>query len=98
MLSSWICVDASLVIRLVADPADTAIEQLWHHWTAAGRSIAAPRLLYYEVTNGLYRYLAPGTMSAAGVRQALEAAIALPIGIHDDIELHQAAIEMAARF
>src|SRR5947209_3572650 len=98
MVVSRICVDASLVIPLVADPADTAIENLWDRWIAGGRSIAAPRLLYYEVTNGLYRYLAPGTMSGEAVRQALAAVLTLPIRINDDVELHNTAVAMAARF
>jgi predicted nucleic acid-binding protein len=98
MLVPWICVDASLVIPLVADPADTAIENLWDGWIAAGRTITAPRLLYYEVANGLYRCIAPGTLTAEAVRQALAAVLALPIQINHDVELHNAAVAMAARF
>ena len=29
MNSSWLCVDANLVIRLVADPADESVKHLW---------------------------------------------------------------------
>ncbi len=70
MSNSWICVDASLVIRLVADPADEAGRRLWEGWDADGRPVTAPTLLYYEVTNGLFQYqklglLTPGR-SAAG--------------------------------
>jgi len=33
MPSSWICVDANLVIRLVADPSDEPVRQLWAQCT-----------------------------------------------------------------
>ena len=37
MNSSWLCVDANLVIRLIADPADESIQNLWERWDAEGR-------------------------------------------------------------
>ena len=60
MRSSWICVDASLVIRLVMEPGNMAVQEAWRQLAGSGIPIAAPSLLYYKVTNGLYRYLAPG--------------------------------------
>ena len=59
MNTSWLCVDANLVIRLVAAPADEAIRHLWEQWDTERRQLAAPTLLYYEVANALYRYQKP---------------------------------------
>ena len=56
MPNSWICVDANLFIRLVADPNDIIIHQLWERWETDNRQLVAPALLHYEVVNGLYRY------------------------------------------
>jgi predicted nucleic acid-binding protein len=98
MPSSWICVDANLVIRLVADPSDERVRQLWTQWDAALRQLAAPSLLYYEVTNALYRYQALGHMTALSVQLALEAALALPLHLYREPELHRRALALAERF
>ncbi len=98
MNSSWLCVDADLVIRLVADPADESVRSLWEQWDAGGRQLAAPTLLYYEVTNALHRYQELGLMSASSVRLALRAALALPLHLHGEAALHERALDLAQRF
>jgi predicted nucleic acid-binding protein len=97
MRNSWRCVDANLVIRLVADPRDETVRQLWERWDTESRQLAAPTLLYYEVANALYRYRRLGLMSASSVQLALRAALALPIELHSEAELHQRAVELAER-
>jgi len=37
MSSLPLCVEANLIIRLVADPKDAAIRQMWEQWDADGR-------------------------------------------------------------
>ena len=98
MSNSWLCVDASLVVRLVADPADESTQQLWQGWDTAGRQLAAPTLLYYEVTNALYRYYKLGVMSMPSVRLALKAARALPVRVDSPSGLHRRALDLAERF
>ena len=98
MPNSWVCVDANLVIRLVADPGDEAVLQLWERWDDEGRQPAAPALLYYEVTNALYRYRRMGLMSPASMRLALQAALSLPLRLYQDAGLHQRALDLAERF
>ena len=98
MHSSWLCVDANLVIRLVADPKDESVRRLWEQWDAEKRQLAAPTLLYYEVTNVLYRYQKQGLMSASAVRLALKAALSLPLRLHDEADLHWQALDLAERF
>jgi predicted nucleic acid-binding protein len=98
MSNSPLCVDANLVIRLVADPADEAVRGLWEQWDAAHRPIAAPTLLYYEVSNALYRYQRAGMMSSSAVRLAMEAAFALPVRLYGEEQLHRRALALAERF
>ena len=98
MRSSWLCIDANLVIRLVVDPRDESVRQLWDQWDAERRQLAAPTLLYYEVTNALHRYQKLGLMSASSVRLALKAVLALPLRLHGEADLHRRALELAERF
>ncbi len=98
MHSSWLCVDANLVIRLIADPGDELVRQLWEQWDDAGRQLAAPTLLHYEVTNALYRYQKLGLMSASSARLALKAALGLPIRLYGEADLHERSLSLAERF
>jgi predicted nucleic acid-binding protein len=98
MPSSWICVDANLVIRLVVDPSDRAVRALWDQWDAAHRQLAAPNLLFYEVTNALYRYQKLGYMTTQSVELALEAALTLPLHVQWEADLHRRALALARRF
>jgi len=98
MHSSWLCVDANLVIRLVADPTDGTVRELWERWDVEGRQLAAPTLLYYEVANALYRYQNLDLLSASAVHLALRAALSLPSDLHGGSELHRRALELAERF
>ena len=98
MNNSWICVDANLVIRLVADPADEPVQRLWEQWDSERRQLAAPTLLYYEVANALYRYQKLGYLSASSVQLAFRAALALPLELHGEPDLHWRALDLADRF
>lgn len=97
MTSSWICIDANLVVKLVVDPRDTTIRQQWQQWETDGRQLAAPTLLYYETANALYQYERRGFLSAETVRLAQEAALSLPLTLHGEADLHRAAIRLAQR-
>jgi predicted nucleic acid-binding protein len=98
MDNSWLIVDASLVIRLVAGPADESHQARWEQWDSEGRRLAAPTLLYYEVANALYRYQKLGYISTSAVELALKAALALPLELHGGPDLHWRALELAKRF
>jgi len=98
MNNSWVCVDANLVIRLVADPADEPIQYLWEQWDSERRQLAAPTLLYYEVANALYRYQKLGYLSASSVQLAFRAALALPLELHGEPDLHWRALDLADKF
>ena len=98
MRNSWICIDANLVIRLVVDPNDELVWKMWDQWTAEGLRIAAPALLFYEVSNALYQYQRAKLFSSSAVRLALRAAQALPVQLYNDQELHRRALDLAERF
>lgn len=98
MSSSWVCVDANLVVRLVADPKDELVRGLWESWDAEGRLFGAPTLLYFETTNALYRYQRMGLMSSSSVKLALKAALSLPIRLYGETNLHPLALDLAERF
>lgn len=95
MNNSLICVDANLVIRLVIDPKDDLVKQLWQKWLEQGYQLAAPTLLYYEVTNALYRYQKHNMLTETTVKLALNAALALPLQLYGYLELHQKASALA---
>jgi predicted nucleic acid-binding protein len=61
-------------------------------------SLVAPALLYYEVTNGLYRYQRAGTLPSEAVEKALAAALALPIELVSNKELHARARNVATMY
>lgn len=94
MRDSLICVDASIVVRLVADPRNKKVQHLWKSWNA-DRQIIAPSLLYYEVTNALYQYQRVGLISQTSLELSLRAALALPILLHGNAELHREALQLA---
>ena len=98
MNNLWICVDANLVIRLIADPADETAQHLWEQWDSERRQLAAPTLLYYEVANALYRYQKLDYLSASSVQLAFRAALALPLELHGEPDLHWRALDLADRF
>ena len=93
--SLTLCVDASVVIRHVTSEA---IVKRWEKWMKAEAHIVAPTLLYYEVTNGLYRYQRAGILPAETVKKALEAALALPVELVSNADLHMRARNVATMY
>ena len=93
--SSTLCIDASVVIRLVTSDA---VSDLWESWMADEVKVVAPSLLHYEVTNGLYRYYKAGIYPPEAVKTTLRAALALPIELITVSDLHPRATEIAMRY
>ena len=98
MNTSWLCVDASLVVRLVTKPRGYPLRDQWTAWEKSGMRFTAPGLLWYEVTNALYQYGKHGTMSADAIRASLDSALSLPVVLTADSELHIRSLHMAERF
>jgi len=99
MRNSPICVDASLIIRLMQSgtyESPTAI--LWKEWHEADRSIVAPSLLYYEVTNAIYKYVIHSEMLLEEAADILNAIVRLDITSYENANLYRRALELARRF
>ena len=93
--SSTVCIDANIVIQRVVS---NAAENLWETWAQTGVKLVAPTLLFYEVTNGLYRYQKAGIFPPETVEKTLKAAFALPIELVSDVDLHHRAKDLAAKY
>lgn len=93
--STTICVDANIVTQRVVS---NAAETLWETWAQSNVRLVAPTLLYYEVTNSLYRYLKAGIFTLDTVEKTLRAAMALPIELVGESNLHQQAKNLAAKY
>jgi len=99
MPTSLACVDASVIVRLVTQPDNRVLQDRWEAWQRDGTQLAAPSLLFYEVSNALYRYQQSESMSREQVQAAMDAALALPVEIHPaTAALHRAAVRLAAQF
>jgi predicted nucleic acid-binding protein len=96
--SSTICIDANLIVRRVLFPDDKAVQEAWETWTRENTPLIAPNLLFYEVTNALYRYQRQGLLRPETVNAALEAALALPVSLEGNAELHRQARRLAERW
>ena len=94
MPGSWICPDASIIVRLLVAVQDQALKQQFQQWEA-NYALAAPTLLLYEVTNALYQYQRHGIHSPAVTQSALLSAQTLPIQLYGDQHLHQQALQLA---
>ena len=96
MSVTWICTDASIVVRLVIqNPENAATVRLWKTWHQEGRLLAGPTLLYYEVSTALRRYVTHAILEPGEATDALEAALGLGIHLIGDANLHRRALEMA---
>ena len=48
-MSSTVCIDASLVVRLLVPTEETEeVERHWLRWIEEGRTVVAPGLIAYE--------------------------------------------------
>ncbi len=94
-----ICPDANLVVRLLLnnDP-DADIVSLWKGWHTAQYSLAAPALIFYEVSNVLHQYARYGRLPVEDVETGLQLAHRLRIKIIGDIFLHRRAIAIAQQW
>ena len=98
MSSTKVCVDASFIVRLVTsnDP-NSPYDSLWNQWQQSSCTVVAPTLIYYEISNALYRYKIAGQITQQESEQLLERALNLGLVIYGDAELHQQALEIARR-
>jgi len=91
-----VCVDASVVVRLlVPAPGTEAVAALWQEWTTERRRIVTSGLIGYEVTNALRRYEVLGALLAEDVNDALSIFNSLGLVQLDEPGLHAEALKLA---
>ncbi len=91
-----ICIDASVVVRLVTGAAAEITEStLWQEWLDGEADLIGPTLLFFEVTNALHRYAAHGELLVEEVEEALDAALALEIRLYGGPDIHRRALRLA---
>lgn len=96
MTSSWVCVDASLVIKLVVEENHShEARTLWRSWQNESRVVAAPPLLRYEVTSVLRKQVFRGLRATVESQRALDLALAFDIHYLEPDNLHQRAFNLA---
>jgi predicted nucleic acid-binding protein len=99
MSANTVCVDASFVVRLLTvAPEESPYQALWNSWVDSGLTIAAPSLIFYEVTSALYRLTKAGYFSSEVAQEFLEIAVTLNILLEGDTSLHRRAWEIANQF
>jgi predicted nucleic acid-binding protein len=96
---SILCIDTSFVIRLITQPPiHSRYLQLWEQWMNSETEVIAPSLLHYEVCNGLHRQAVANLITFAESEQLLQIALALPITLHQDDDLHLRSRSLAQEF
>ena len=97
MPRSPVCVDANIVVMIVAPEAQRpqAIA-LWNSWLEQDREIVAPRLLAYEVTSALWRKVVRGFLTIEEGQRAVRAALEMGVIFIDPPTLSERAFELAA--
>jgi predicted nucleic acid-binding protein len=93
-----ICVDANIIVRLIAPEPHLNVNRQWSEWQSTGSVLAAPTLLKYEVVNSFHRMRLQGKVADDLAAQMVETAMQLPLTFHDDSGLSVRAFALAAQF
>ena len=95
-MSSWICVDSGIVLKLfLSEPDSPLAEALWNFWMEQGYHPIAPGLFAYEIVSVLRRSVYRGIITAEYGRRALHEAFALKVQLLTFRDLHERAWEIA---
>lgn len=98
MSSARVCIDANVIVRLVAPSPDINVEGLWQTWQTTRVTVVAPTLLRYEVVNSFHRMRLHGNISGELARVLVDVAMAIPITLYDDSLMFSDSIWFAAHF
>jgi predicted nucleic acid-binding protein len=97
--SPLVCVDASFVIRLLlGGPGGDKAEELWEEWARSQVQAVAPGLIFYEITNALYRLGAGASLAFEEITEILELALSLGINTISEDFLHRKALVFARQY
>jgi predicted nucleic acid-binding protein len=99
MSRSPVCVDANLVVMIVAPEVQRPLAlSLWRSWLEQDRETIAPHLLAYEVTSALWRKAARGLLNLEEAQRAVQAALGMGVTLLDPPGISERAFELAAHF
>lgn len=99
MLNRPVCIDASVVLKLVVVEDDSArARALWQQLAAAGSEPVAPALLLFECVSVLRKLVAREALRASAARVAIDRLLALPISFPAPEGLVDRTWQLAARF
>jgi predicted nucleic acid-binding protein len=99
MLGPPVCVDASVVVKLVLpERGRTSALAVWERWLGEEREIVAPYLLSYEVTSAIWRKAKRGLLEPRDARASVGAALNLGVRLVHPEGLCLRAFDLAARF
>lgn len=93
------CIDASVVLKLVVAEDDSAqAHALWRRLAASGCEPVAPALLLFECVSVLRKLVARETLRASAARVAINRLLALPIAFPAPDGLVDCTWQFAAHF
>ena len=94
-----VCVDASLLVKLVIDdPLSEQTESLWASWQSQGISAVAPTLMPFEVTAALSKYVYHEIITQEAALQSLQAVLGMGVMLENSPGLHARALTLASQF
>ena len=97
-MTSWVCVDSGIVLKLVLNEPDShQAEALWTTWLESDRRPAAPPLFPIELTAVLRKQVYRGALTEHQGRQALDQALAFDVALLSYADLHVRAWELATK-
>lgn len=98
-MSSQVCVDASLALKLVLAETDSEhAHALWQSWLDADTEVLAPEHLAFEATSVIRNHVYRGLISTKTGRQAFDALHAQAITLIPSADLNARAWELAEQF
>lgn len=98
-MSSQVCVDASLVLKLVLAEADSdRAYRLWQSWMEADTEVLAPEHMAFEATSVIRNHVYRGLISSETGRRAFDALHAQAITLIPSRLLNVRAWELAEQF
>jgi len=98
-MTSWICVDSSILLKLVLNEPDSPLaERLWQNWLANNVQPVAPFLFAFEITAVIRKVVYRGLLDPQLGQEALKKALAFNVSLQTFPEIHQNAWELATQF
>lgn len=98
-MSSPICVDSGILLKLVLQEPDSHLaEALWQSWISAGVQPVAPQMFPFEVTAVLRKLTHRQIIQPALAKKMLTTALSIDISLQTFDGIHQRAWQLAADF